>query len=498
MEEKEYAIDLVDMAKLLIENKKPILRISGCFVMAAVLYIILAFLFFPKYESEALLQIRQERRGGGLAAMLAGFGGDFLSMDSQQLGSYVEIFKSRSVVVPVIEATEEPNFLGKLPKYEKYIEKRLSIEPVQSTDILKITVNANTEEKAQKVNQLLIQGFLKKIADLNRSEKSALKNFLDDRLKTSREELDKAETALQEYKVKHKIISPDANAEIFAARIAEAEKQAVANKIELEAAQARAAAVNSQLYGSASASADNQVLQKYNLELAELETKHIAYKEKYTEKHPKMIELEDRIVQLKAKIQEEQAKIAALQAPSDNAVHQGLVAKKYSSEGALAVLQQKAEALQRAVDQNNAELEKLPEIERGYVKVTRDYKVAGEIYVMLMKKLEETKVTEFQAPNNVQVIDEPTLPDEHASPKVKLTLVLSVLLGFLLGSGIVIFKELLHKTIRSAEDVKQFTELPILGTIPDETALANTIMTSVNETEALGWKSKLKEFIWKE
>ena len=495
-EQKEYTIDLMDMINLIKENRKPIFRITGCMFVMAVLYCILAFFFFPKFESEAVLRIKQERGGNSLAAAMAGFTGGFLSMDSLQMDSYVAIAKSRSVVIPVIEATSDKNFFGKYPKYENYLEKNIKIEPVPLTDILKIKVVAKTNEKAQEINRLLLQGFLSKIAELNSTEKSALKQFLIDRLKTSREELDKTETALKEYKAKHRIISPDTNAEIYAGRIAEVEKQAEANKIELEAAKARANAINSQLAGSGSANADNQVLQQYNKQLAEMETTRIAYKEKYTDKHPKLIELEERMAQLKTRIAEEQARIASLQAPSDNVVHQGLVAGKFSSESALAVLKQKAEALQKAVEQNNEELEKLPEIERGYVKLARDYKVASEIYMMLTKKLEETKVTEFQSPNNVQVVDAPNLPDEHSAPRIKQTLALSILLGLLFGCALIVIKEFINRTIRSTADIKNYLELPILGTIPSE----NVPLQLINKDQQFvffKWMDNFKEFIWK-
>ena len=497
MEDKEYTINMLDMAKLLIENRKPICRITGCFVALACVFLLIALLFFPKYDSEALLQIRQENKSGGLAAALAGFGGSFLSQDSLQMESYVQIFRSRSVVVPIIEATEEPNSEGKYPRYEDYVKKNVIINPLQMTDILKVIVRGESPEKAQKVNQLLIQNFLKRITDLNTSEKSALKNFLESRVKNAREELVKTETLLQQFKVDNRIISPSTTADIFAERISEAEKQLAANRIELEVAEARVAAINSQLQGSGAASADNQILQQYKKELAELESTRIALNEKYTDKHPRMVELEDRIAQLKAKIQEEQAQIAALKAPSDNAVHQGLVAKKYSSEGALTVLRQKAEALQREVNQNNAELAKLPEIERGYIRLSRDYKVANEIYAMLTKKLEETRVTEFQEPNNVRIIDEPTIPDSRTFPQLKLSLALAIILGLVLSSGYVLFKELTNKTIRGVDDVKQFLALPVLGTLPDETVLA--VKTAViPETKEPTWRDKLKEFIWKE
>lgn len=497
MDEKEYTIDLADMGKLLYENRKPIAKMTCIIVgIISVVLLIMAF-FFPKYQSEAMLRIKQERAGSSLAAAMAGFTGGFLSMDSLQVESYVEILKSRSVVVPVIEATEEPNSDGKFPRYEEYIKTGIQIENVKMTDILRVKANSKTPEKAQKVNQLLIQGFLKRIAELNTSEKASLRTFLEERLKTTKEELDKAETALQDYKIKNKIISPSETSKFIAERILQVEKEEAMNRVEQEIASARLAAINSQINGLGAASADNVTLQKYNSELAGLESTLINYKDKYTDKHPKMVDLKDRIAGLKAKILEEQDKIASLQAPSDNAVHQGLVAKKFSSEGALTVLKQKGEALQRAIEQNNAELEKLPELERGYIILSRNYSVANEIYLMLTKKLEETKLTEHQTPNNVQVIDEPTLPDRRSSPLLKRGLAIAILLGLLLSCGYVVLKELLHKTIRSAADVKQLLELPVLGVIPDEGALTSE-MVATEESKEPNWMDRLKEFIWKD
>ena len=498
MEDKEYTIDLVDMARLLKENRKPIFKIT--FIIVGIISCILLVLamFFPKYDSISLLRIKQERGGGGIMAALAGYTGGFLSQDSLQMDSYIAIAKSRSVIIPIIEATEEANKDGKYPRYEEYLKTKINIQTMPLTDILQITIKGETPEKAQKVNQMLIEGFLKKVADLNSSEKRVMKGFLDERLKEAREDMDKAAAALDQFKAEHKIISAEKNADIFAGRIIEAEKQMAVNQIELQAAEARAAAINSQLYGSGAAIADNQIVEQYKKQLAELETTRISYREKYTAKHPRMIDLEERIGQLKAKIQEEQQKVASLQAPTDNAVHQGLVAGKYQSESTVAMLRKKAEALQQVIDQNNAELEKLPEVQRGYVKLARDFSVANEIYLVLVKKMAETKVTELQTPNNVQVVDEPTLSDKRSFPNLKLGLALAIFLGLLISCGYVILKELLHKTIRGKDDLTQILDCPVLGMIPDEAYLAQLDAAAAAQQEKEpGWKDKVKEYIWK-
>lgn len=504
MEEKEYMIDLAEVAEILEENRKPIAKITGCTIGAAILYLILAWNFFPTYESEAMLQIRQKNSGGGLGALMAGMGSaDFLSPSSSSMDSYIEILKSRSVVVPVIEATEKKDFFDKYPDYKKYVEKRIHAEAAQDTgmslsssNILMVSVKAKTAEQAQKTNQLLIDSFLKRVAELNSAEKGSVKGFLEERLKNAKEDLNKAEVALEKFKVDNKILSPSSNAEIFTERIMEAEKRAAANQIELEAAQARLAVINEQLSGSGSANADNITIQKYNEELAKLESTRIAYQDKYTEKHPRMIEINERIASLKSKIQLEVNKIAALQAPSDNVVHQGLVGGKYSAEGALTVARQKAEVLQKIIDQNNADLAKMPAMEQQYVRLSRDYGVANEIYMLLTKQLEQTKITEHQQPTNVLIVDKPHLPDKPVKPRRGLVLLAAALLGLLGSCGYVIYMGLQNRVIRTKETITEYVKLPVFGCIPDRTSLVDSEI-SPEETIFSRYFNKVREYIWK-
>ena len=492
MDDQEYTIDLMEVAEIVSENRKPIAKITGGFIVLAILYLLIAS---PVYESEALLRIKQDKGLGGSLLDMA-TGGN-VQMSQQQMSTFAEILKSRGVVVPVIEATEMQKD-GKFPAYEGYVKAHITTAPFRNTEIMQVKMRGKTPEAAQKANKLLVDNFLKRITGLSRTEQTVTKGFLEGRVKAAKEDLDKAETALQNYKSENKIISPSDNAKIFTDRIAEIEKQAAANQVALEAAQAKLSAINGQLGDAGAATADNRTIQQYNMELAKLESTRIGYLEKYTDKHPKMKDINDQIENLKSKIRQEINKVAALQAPSDNTVHQGLVAGKFQSESEVAVARQKAAALQQVIDQNNAELEKLPEVEKGYVKAARDAQVANEIYVMLAKRLEESKVAEVMQPNNVQVVDEPTLPEKPIRPRKAFILVLAALAGFLLSSGYAVANELMNRTIRTEEDVKHYLALPVLGAIPDEESMVQA-MTKQKEMEEKkpGFLSKVKEYVWK-
>lgn len=492
MEDQEYTIDLMEVVDIISENRKPIAKITGVFIALAILYLLIAS---PVYESEALLRIKQDK-GLGDSLLDAATGGN-VQMSQQQMSTMAEILKSRGVVVPVIEATEDQKD-GKYPAYENYVDGRITTAPFKNTEILQVKMKGASPEKAQQANQLLVGSFLKRITMLTRTEQTATKGFLEERVAAAKKDLDKAETALQDYKIDNKIISPSDSAKLFLDRIALSEKEAALNRIEMGMAQAKLNAANDILGGEGRYSADNRTVQAYNAQLAKLEAERISYLDKYTEKHPRMVELNDQIAELKAKIAEETRKVASLQAPSDNAVHQRLVANKYQSEGELIVARQKAALLQQVIDQNNQDLERLPELEKGYVKVARDVQVANEIYVMLAKRLEESKVAEVMQPNNVQVVDEPTLPERPISPRKGRTLVLAALLGLLLSSGYVVAMELMNRTIRTEDDVKNYLALPVMGAIPDEESMS-LAMTKQKEMENKqpGLLSKLQYYILK-
>lgn len=493
MEDQEYTIDLMEVAEIISENRKPIAKITGVFIALAILYLLIAS---PVYESEALLRIKQQQ-GLGSSLLDAATGGS-AQMNQRQMSTYAEILKSRSVVIPVIEATEIKDKNDKYPAYEGYVQNRITTSPFKDTDILSVKMRANEPGKAQKANQELLSAFLQRMTDLSRVEQTATKNFLQDRTDAAKKDLDKAETALQDYKIENKILTPSDSSKLFLDRIALAEKEAAANRIEMGTAQAKLNAANSILGGEGRNIADNRTVQAYNAQLAKLEAERISYLDKYTEKHPRMIELNDQIAELKAKIAEETRKVAALQAPSDNAVHQRLVASKFQSEGELIVARQKAALLQEVIDQNNRDLELLPAVEKGYIKVARDAQVAGELYIMLAKRLEESKVAEVMVPTNVQIVDEPTFPEQPIAPRKGRTLALAALLGLLLSSGYVVAMELMNRTIRTEDDVKNYLALPVMGAIPDEESMS-LAMTKQKEMENKkpGLLSKLQYYILK-
>ena len=184
-----------------------------------------------------------------------------------------------------------------------------------------------------------------------------------------------------------------------------------------------------------------------------------------------MKEINRQISSARSSLRREISAIVAQQAPSSSSVQQKLLTDKYTNEAMIAVARGKNDAIDQLEKKNADEIAKLPQTQQGYLQVKRDADVAQEIYVMLAKRLEEAKVAEVMVPNEVQVIDEATLPERPIEPKKAQTLALAAILGLVAGIGYTVAKALMYRKIRSSEDVEQYLQLPVLGSIPDADSL---------------------------
>ena len=487
--EEEITIDLREIGAILKRNAANIARVTGVCIVAAGVYLAVAT---PVYESQALLRVKQPK-GIGTSLLEAMPMGNAMA-NTQLMNTYAEILKSRSVIVPVIEKTEELDKEGKFIQYEDYLKKNITTAPFKDTEIMQFTARAETAEKAQQVNKMIVEGFLNRLTELSRDQQKATRGFIEERAVAAKKELKDAEDKLTEYKKANDIIAPDDAVKLATEKMGMVDKLNAENRVALATANARLASTNAQLNGEAASIADNKSIQLYNTQLAQLEGERISYLDKYTAQHPKVKQVEQELANLKQKINSEISKVASLQAPSDNPVHQQLLAAKFQSEAEASVAQSNLAKLAQIDNDNKTDLRNLSDKEQEFVNLMRDVTVANEIYVMLAKRVEEAKVAEASVATEVQVVDSGTLPEKPAKPKKALTLLLAALLGALASSGFVVVRELLNRTIKNSDDVANYLDLPVLGSVPDMNDLRKDMEKN---DKGPGLLAKIWRNVWK-
>lgn len=68
---------------------------------------------------------------------------------------------------------------------------------------------------------------------------------------------------------------------------------------------------------------------------------------------------------------------------------------------------------------------------------------------------------------NVQVIQKAKVPENPVSPNKKLNILISLVLGLMVGIGVVLLLEFMDNTFKSKEDLEKVLDLPVIGDIPE-------------------------------
>ena len=153
-----------------------------------------------------------------------------------------------------------------------------------------------------------------------------------------------------------------------------------------------------------------------------LETELADNLKRYKEKHPKIISLQAQLEDTKNKIEEETNLLLEL--------NQKMV--QYN-------------ILKREVDSNQ------------------------QIYVSMLAMAKETGVSEKLEVSSIYVIDAARPPGAPFKPQTKRDVLLSVVIALFCGLGFAFVLEYLDASIRTAEDVRIYLDLPFLGYVPSVT-----------------------------
>lgn len=79
----------------------------------------------------------------------------------------------------------------------------------------------------------------------------------------------------------------------------------------------------------------------------------------------------------------------------------------------------------------------------------------------------KSSIGEIMNVDNVQILDGAILPEEASSPNIKKNTAIGIILGFVLGVAVVLFKEIADSSVKSSEEVTEYFDIPVIGIIPD-------------------------------
>ena len=164
--------------------------------------------------------------------------------------------------------------------------------------------------------------------------------------------------------------------------------------------------------------------------------------------HPQYLRMQSEIAALKQRLNDETKLVTG-----------GLTVTTNMGTGRVAILAGAVEAQKKKLLLLKNDRDQLAVLQR-------DVEAAKNAYDMVNRRYMETTLTSQATEANVSVLSPATVPLEPSFPKkIEKVAIMAVAIGLLLGIATAFGIEKLDRRIRSAEDLTETMQLPVLGTI---------------------------------
>lgn len=132
-----------------------------------------------------------------------------------------------------------------------------------------------------------------------------------------------------------------------------------------------------------------------------------------------------------------------------------------------------AEKIRRLEEQRTAmeaRMRALPDLELEQTRLSRQARVATELYLLVLNRTEELRIVKSGWIGNVRVIERAAVPSHPASPRKGLVLVLAALLGLGAGGAMVLIRDANGRGVKDPDEVENEVGLAVVATVPRSAA----------------------------
>ena len=128
---------------------------------------------------------------------------------------------------------------------------------------------------------------------------------------------------------------------------------------------------------------------------------------------------------------------------------------------------------------------RMPETQREFLQLSQDMDINREIYLTMLKNYEQLKIARAGEIGYVRVVDTPINTFKPIAPRKLVIWALSLIIGTLLGSLLVLAKSLLRNTVKDPERLEEKTGVPVIATIPRSKTSINLMKNNKNSRRLL-------------
>lgn len=377
-----------------------------------------------------------------------------VNIDSMAVDTEVQILNSRDLarrVATKLNLQTIPEF-GKGSTIVDVLLSKVQVSRTGLTYVIQLTVTTENADLSQKIAQAYAEQYLQNQVETKLNLTNEADRFLDSRLEEMRQEVEAADIAVQQYKIRHNLMSAEGatmaeqevstlNTGLASARAELAEKQARLNAARRQIAAGGGGADTGVALGS-------DVIKDLRRQQAEVSRRQADLETRYGPLHPEVAkgrrQLADFDTQINAEINRN---ISNLEAEVHVAQqrYNSLIGSRGAAAGAL-----------RA--DNAAQV--------GLMELQRKAEASRAVYDAFLNRSKEVAAQSGLRQTDASIFSNASKPAGPSSPNPRLIMSGGLLAGLIFGAIGVIIAELLDKKLRTSTQVEEMLGINAIDSIP--------------------------------
>jgi polysaccharide chain length determinant protein (PEP-CTERM system associated) len=492
--------------------------IIGPMFVGLVLSVVVAFMWPDTYISQAVMRITPQQVPENLipsvvntqmAERLNQMQQEILSRTSLQeliLKPSLDLYKRERQRLPLEDIIQDMR--------NKYIQIKMMDTPASTggggerrlASAFLIQFSYSDRYKAQAVVRELVSKFVDQIVVVQKQQATLTTSFLNDELKTAKESLDSKDAEITKFKNENQGRLPEQlPANIQASQGLRMELNQINEAINrdnqekmfeestLQGLKNQTSFISNNLedtVGGQTTAVKNERLIRLNQAIQEGKSNLAGLKQTFTEDYPDIKTMEARLAAFEQERDElqkqevDQAATATADSTPRRVTNPQMQKSLQDVQAQIAATQVRIQATTMDLEQRTrqkAEMEKQivgvqsriemsPPLEQQYAALLRDYDLAKQNYMEMVKRHEASdtaqNLEEHKAGQNLEVLDPASLPEAPSEPNRLAIAGVGTLLGLMAGIVLAGAKEVKHTALKNLKDVRAYTNLPVLSSIP--------------------------------
>jgi len=335
----------------------------------------------------------------------------------------------------------------------KSLKGIITVEQVEETRLFNLTVTHTDSVMAKDIANALAQAYIDFNIETRVKASQNTLNWLGKNLGDMKLNLEKAEKEFTDFKQKEQLVSIEKSQEMIAKKITEFNDSYIESKtrrLEIETRLEKLRQI-SQTKGNIPqlrSLVTNPLIDSLYAELLAAELELSKLNKVYKERHPKIVQIETKIDNIRNTVQDEIKK------------------EIYKLETERSVLLSKEKVIQNTIADFKKEAMETGKKELGHNILQRNVEMNQRLYDSILSSFKEADLTQSLDVSNIRIMEKALTPQSPIGPDKKRNLILSVIIGLLLGIGYSFSWEFFDRSFKTEEEAQKYLGIPVLGIIP--------------------------------